>query len=462
VLGGGIVGGSIAYHVAKAQRALAAAGGDMIAADAVHGAAGGAGAGVSVTLLEGQTCGSGASGLSAGTLWDGGPGALHNGDVIASLCHGTVSILREIEALGFDCALRLPGSLTIATTDAEETFLRAKYEGQARAGLAVAYLATNAEVRALEPALGPAVRAAILTPGSGHVSPGIAAAAFGEAAASLGAMVHEGSRVVALARVPCSTHGEAAAPRRNGQGAPRPSNLPPARYAATTAAGDVYLASSVVLAAGTGIPALARSLGVADVPAITPVKGQIWAVAQPANTLRHVVFTVSGPAAWGKDSGRRDDKGIPAFCTDGYRVRHTYGRQCVDGTLLFGWGREPCREGDYTVDEAAVQAGYDFVGGFLPLLTTTRRDGAWAGVMPFSADGQPIVGSLGAEGKGLWVAGGFGPHGIMEGPMAGKWLAYRVVGHADAQTKALPAATEGALHPRRFGPGTRQQAWGQD
>ena len=44
--------------------------------------------------------------------------------------------------------------------------------------------------------------------------------------------------------------------------------------------------------------------------------------------------------------------------------------------------------------------------------------------MPFSMDGLPIVGDLSSLGfPRVWIAGGFGPHGIMEGPGAMSYLA---------------------------------------
>ena len=40
--------------------------------------------------------------------------------------------------------------------------------------------------------------------------------------------------------------------------------------------------------------------------------------------------------------------------------------------------------------------------------------GSWAGLMPFSDDGEPIVDLV--DGKGLYVASGFGSFGIQRGP----------------------------------------------
>ena len=48
--------------------------------------------------------------------------------------------------------------------------------------------------------------------------------------------------------------------------------------------------------------------------------------------------------------------------------------------------------------------------------------------MPFSRDGKPIIGELNDIGlDGIWLLCGFGPHGIMEGPGAAKWIADKVI-----------------------------------
>jgi len=55
-----------------------------------------------------------------------------------------------------------------------------------------------------------------------------------------------------------------------------------------------------------------------------------------------------------------------------------------------------------------------------------KTGGEWAGLMPFSVDGKPLVGSLKGVSErfdGLWIAGGFGGEGMMLGPGVAKQLA---------------------------------------
>ena len=54
--------------------------------------------------------------------------------------------------------------------------------------------------------------------------------------------------------------------------------------------------------------------------------------------------------------------------------------------------------------------------------------------MPFSQDGRPLVGPLDhLRMRGCWLAVGFGPSGIMEGPYAAKLLAGRIASHFGAK-----------------------------
>jgi glycine/D-amino acid oxidase-like deaminating enzyme len=46
----------------------------------------------------------------------------------------------------------------------------------------------------------------------------------------------------------------------------------------------------------------------------------------------------------------------------------------------------------------------------------------WAGLMPFSLDGKPLIGRLPAR-AGLWIVSGLASSGFGRGPMAGKLLA---------------------------------------
>ena len=65
----------------------------------------------------------------------------------------------------------------------------------------------------------------------------------------------------------------------------------------------------------------------------------------------------------------------------------------------------------------------------LPFLRELPIERTWAGLMPFSPDGMPIIGRIPLR-KNLYVVTGLASSGFGRGPMAGKLLAdYIDTGH---------------------------------
>jgi glycine/D-amino acid oxidase-like deaminating enzyme len=58
----------------------------------------------------------------------------------------------------------------------------------------------------------------------------------------------------------------------------------------------------------------------------------------------------------------------------------------------------------------------------LPLLGQLVIGRTWAGLMPFSLDGRPVIGSI-PQMENLYIAGGLASSGFGRGPMAGKLIA---------------------------------------
>ena len=124
--------------------------------------------------------------------------------------------------------------------------------------------------------------------------------------------------------------------------------------------------------------------------------------------------------------------------------------------ILFGGDRLPgVPSDDYVVpveSTASIRANvrelcprlHGFTGeGAQTLGEEDHHAGEWAGLMPFSRDGRPIVGSLASLGlPNCWLACGFGPAGIMEGPYAAKLLAGRVAGALQGGRDAVAREVE--------------------
>lgn len=113
---------------------------------------------------------------------------------------------------------------------------------------------------------------------------------------------------------------------------------------------------------------------------------------------------------------------------------------------------------------------------FAPELRKLGVDGEWAGLMPFSKDGRPMVGELCDVGalqriptakrnhcatvitglpfsvglKHVHVVVGFGSNGVMSGPHAGRLTGEAAVGRlSDVRTESLPTRLAEALAPCR-------------
>ena len=388
VIGGGIAGASCAYHLCGTH-------------------------GKRVVVLEQGSIACEATGLSAGTLWCGGPA--REPAVYDALAEFSMRSYRAAEARDPGCCgLVACGAISLVSdAPGEVEDARAQVADFERRGLDAVFLSRAALVEA-EPALGGGgAVAGILTPRSGYVDPGRAARAFADqSAASI--LEAEAARTVRVVGGACEC---------------------------ATSAGRVFRAADVVVANGSGAAALLRaSLGLA-VP-VSPVRGQIWVastkldgdgaeIATPP-ALRRVVYSHGSAVAY------KTVATVPAKCTHvrgERRVRHLYGRPRSDcDGYLFGGDRVPVGSvaaGYETFDEstassrshAAQLVGDSVVGDHLDV------DGAWSGPMPFSEDGLPLVGHLGTLGlPNVWILDGFGPSGMTLAPGAAEGLASAIAG----------------------------------
>jgi glycine/D-amino acid oxidase-like deaminating enzyme len=102
-------------------------------------------------------------------------------------------------------------------------------------------------------------------------------------------------------------------------------------------------------------------------------------------------------------------------------TRHLYGRQRRNGELIFGGDRELCGW-DTTPDPVGIEVNRGHVIELLPFLSAPPITRTWAGLMPFSLDGKPLIGRVPGR-DDLWIVGGLASSGFGRGPMAGKLLA---------------------------------------
>ena len=176
VIGGGVVGASVLYHLTKAGW-------------------------TDVMLLERRD-------LTAGSTWHAA-GGMHtlNGDPnVARLQQYTIQLYEEIERVsGQSCSIHLPGGLMLADTEVRMDFLRMAVARGRYLGMDLDLISAK-EAQDLFPLLDPKYFVgALYDPVEGHVDPSGVTRAYAKCAQMAGAEVHRNTPVVGLSQRPDGT-----------------------------------------------------------------------------------------------------------------------------------------------------------------------------------------------------------------------------------------------------------------
>jgi sarcosine oxidase subunit beta len=372
VVGGGIAGASTAFHLAPYRR---------------------------VTLVERGEIAGEASGVNAGSISNLGWGDAPN--LQSYLTAGSLEIFKALQLdLGHDIEWRQSWALRAIQTDAQYTFTRDRVLDLRARGYR-AELLTVREARALEPAANPALLGFMYSPLAAQADPRKATRAFAAAAERQGARILTGCEVTAI---------------RDGGGA---------GYRVTTTRDDI-VAGTVVIAAGAWCAQLGAMLGL-HIP-IVPVRGQMWASAALPPRIFHTISSSESMLDWSRERGRGEEPPELTHRKDARVTRHLYGRQTRSGEVTFGGDRQLA--GYTTVPEAAgIAVNHAHASEVIPLVRELPITRTWAGLMPFSLDGAPIIGRIAAR-ENLFVVTGLASSGFGRGPMAGRLLAeYVHTGH---------------------------------
>ena len=374
VIGGGIVGTSTAYHLARR--------------------------GASVTLLESEHISWGASGRNLGLVW------MHTrrpGPELELVWPTRRSIEEMPGELDADFGLQTGGSLIVFDREGQapvfEEFVRA------RQGLGLdVRLISGDDARAMMPMLPDSVIGASYCANDAQIDPGRYAPAYSRAARRLGVTIREGVRVDRL---------EAADGRIAG---------------ALTTDGLVQ-AGTVVLAAGVWSPALAATIGV-ELP-IRPMRLQVIRTEPlPEHRLGHIYYGAIAVKQY------TIFKQLPSFRAELFanELEERHGlpllesaSQHEDGSFLLGLPMDyPGMDQSVTLDGLALTAGR-FTDA-LPALRGARFARTWAGLLPYTADNLPIIGPVSSV-AGLYVAAGH-VFGNAAGPTTGRLIADLVTGQS--------------------------------
>lgn len=372
VIGAGIVGASAAYHLAwLGQR---------------------------VALLDRAEVASGASGFNAGSIhargWGSSPG------LEELLCMGSLEIFRSLQIdAGYDIEFRQDGYLQMAQTEEQAEAAMERAWRLRSQGYQVEFLSA-AQVRALEPEASPRLLGALYYPLHASADPVKATRAMARAAVEAGAAL--------LARWPVTDIAAL------GDGS----------FRIETPQGTLE-AGRLVIAAGAWSAEVGRMLGL-RIP-IVPVRGQMWATAPLPPAVFHFIASMESSLHWERDPGVDGEEPPHLTHRGGRRVtRHLYGRQARDGRVVFGGDRQAVGFDDRPAP-GGIEANRAHAIEVLPFLRDAPVAETWAGLMPFTLDGRPLIGPL-PHIAGAYIAGGLASSGFGRGPMAGRLVAELVHG----------------------------------
>ncbi len=367
IIGGGIAGASTAYHLA------------------LHGH--------DVTLLERGDIASAASGVNAGAI--GALGWGHTPDLEAHLTMGSLEIFQSLQLdLGYDIEFRQSGSLQVIHTAAQYAYTRDRVQTLQAEGKRVEFLSSR-EARGLEPELDPDLLGCMYMPLRAQADPKKATRALAAAASREGARMRTQYAVTSVTQ--------------------RADDL----YV-VEAEHDTFIATHLIIAAGAWCAEVGVWLGV-RIP-IIPVRGQMWATEPLPPRVFQTIASAQSTMDWQHEPGNDADT-PPQLTHRGptRRTRHLYGRQTRDGSIIFGGDRQLVGY-NTTPDPEGIEVNHTHAAEALPFLAFEAITRTWAGLMPFSLDGAPLIGAI-PQRRHLHIVSGLASSGFGRGPMAGKLLA---------------------------------------
>ena len=362
--------------------------------------------GIEVLVLDRGTVAGEASGLNAGIIGGGGWGDAP--DLGVTLKMGSRDIFVELSNTGrHDIGLDLTGTLTLIRSEAEWEWAKATVDTDREAGRNLE-LVDQGDLRQLEPGVDPELLGAILDPLGATAEPVAATEALADEARVLGATIETSAEVTGLRSVANGWEIGIGGGERSSHGKGNHRQIG---------------ADAVVLAAGPWCQQLGAMVG-ATIP-IVAVRGQMWATEAQPPQLRHAITAAESSLAWSTTAPTDSEPPDLTHHQDDRRTRHLYGRQRPNGEIVFGGDRVLTT--DRAIDAAGIDVNHQHVGELLPAIASLRRTRTWAGLMPFSLDGQPVIGQI-PDRPGLFVAGGLASSGFGRGPMTGHLVADLVSG----------------------------------
>ncbi|NUQ01868.1 MAG: FAD-dependent oxidoreductase, partial [Armatimonadetes bacterium] len=325
-------------------------------------------AGQAVLVLEQGHLGRGSSGVGGGFV-----------SLLSQQSPAMLGLVREsskryasvAERLGADIGLRSCGSLLLAPSEAELTILHTAGGELSALGLSATVI-TGDSLRELEPCVAPTVVAALEVDSDLQIDPVRLLHAYRDALVREGGEVREGRLVAGLQR-----HGGRVTGVR-------------------TQYGDID-ADQVVLATGCWTPVLMPPTHAAFV---RPRRGQLLVARPRRRCVQHLLLGADYLGAKFTNT------------TIGFSLEQT-----VDGVVRLGGTRE---WSGFDPRPTALLCSVQKNAARHVVLGDLEWSHAVAGLRPATADGLPLIGSLG---KGLWIATGHEGSGFATAPATAARLA---------------------------------------
>ncbi len=379
IIGGGIIGTAMAYYLSKEGR--------------------------DVALVERRFLASEASGANGGG--SGGYGAGRHVDLEKYRFRQIRELGRQLysnlsDELGLDIEYRESGGLTLIRP--QELYAYQKiFDTYIHAGLNVEFLSPR-EARRIEPELKGDIGGAMFAHDRVHINPYLIVQGYGEAAqARYNVKIHTNTAVKGI-------------------------RLTKGKVEAVETDRGIISTKIVVNAAGAWAPQIGAMVG-CDVPVI-PRRGQVFVTQAVPKRLNHFIEIAESAIARTnfETMEHRDTPDCPTIVDGRLQYRVLYGRQTVAGQILFGGrselvglNKQVTREGVGSIMAHVLE----FFPGFADLLVART----WAGIMPFTPDGKPILGSV-PKLDGFYLAAGLCGGGLGTGAVLGQ-LMTNLINHGE-------------------------------
>ena len=380
IIGGGIIGTAMAYYLAKEGR--------------------------DVALVERRFLASEASGANGGGAGGLGVGKQHldfekfRRSQIHELGRQLYSMLSD--ELGLDIEYRRPGGLTLIRPGELEAYQKI-FEAYIKAGLNLTFLSPQ-EAREIEPELKGEIEGAVFASDRAHINPYLIVQGYGEAAQSkYNLKIYTNTAV-------------------------RGIRLSKGKVEAVETDRGIISTKIVVNAAGAWASQIAAMAG-CDVPVI-PRRGQVFVTQAVPRRLNHYISIAESTIARTdfKTMGLHDTPDHPTVVDGRVQYRVLYGRQTASGQILFG-GRSEFVGLNKQVTRAGVGSVLAHVLEFFPGFKDLLVARTWAGIMPYTPDGKPILGPVPTL-EGFYVATGLCGGGMGTGPVLAQLMA-KLINHGE-------------------------------